>query len=62
LKSLGHPLLGDTLYGGTQERALFSRQALHAYKLEFIDPFSSAAISVNTEMPEDMAELRAKLL
>ncbi len=61
MKHLGHPLLGDTLYGGTREAALFGRQALHAYKLEFNDPFTDSKISAGAELPADMAELREKL-
>lgn len=33
---LGHPLLGDDLYGGKLN--LISRHALHAYKLKFNHP------------------------
>lgn len=35
---IGHPLLGDELYGGKTD--LINRQALHAYSLEFTDPFT----------------------
>ncbi|WHY01937.1 RluA family pseudouridine synthase [Neobacillus sp. DY30] len=38
---IGHPLLGDTLYGG---KPLFKRQALHAAKLEFTHPISGENI------------------
>ncbi|MFS0779110.1 RluA family pseudouridine synthase [Neobacillus sp. 3P2-tot-E-2] len=41
LSHLGHPLLGDTLYGG---KPLFRRQALHAAKLEFKHPITSETI------------------
>ena len=33
---IGHPLLGDTLYGHSS--SLINRQALHCYKIEFIHP------------------------
>lgn len=36
LSSIGHPLVGDTLYGG---KPVFNRQALHARKLAFVHPF-----------------------
>jgi 23S rRNA pseudouridine1911/1915/1917 synthase len=42
LSHLGHPLLGDTLYGG---KPLFKRQALHAAKLEFKHPITSENIN-----------------
>lgn len=41
LSHLGHPLLGDTLYGG---KAIVRRQALHAAKLEFTHPFTNEKI------------------
>ncbi|HYK75187.1 MAG TPA: RluA family pseudouridine synthase [Pseudoneobacillus sp.] len=39
---LGHPLLGDTLYGGDSS---INRQALHAAKLEFTHPLTNEPIS-----------------
>lgn len=53
LSSLGHPLLGDTLYGG---RALGSatRQMLHAWRLSFEDPASGDTVTVEAEPPQDM--------
>jgi 23S rRNA pseudouridine1911/1915/1917 synthase len=38
---IGHPLVGDTLYGG---QPICNRQALHAAKLEFIHPFTEEQI------------------
>jgi 23S rRNA pseudouridine1911/1915/1917 synthase len=37
LSDFGHPLAGDTLYGGSD---IFNRQALHGVKLEFKHPFT----------------------
>ncbi|MFE8703144.1 RluA family pseudouridine synthase [Cytobacillus sp. FJAT-54145] len=37
LSHIGHPLLGDSLYGG---ESTYNRQALHAVKLEFEHPFT----------------------
>ena len=37
ISHIGHPLAGDTLYGG---KSLFPRQALHAVKLQFTHPFT----------------------
>ena len=36
--AIGHPLLGDTLYGNPS--SLISRQALHSYKISFIHPIT----------------------
>lgn len=35
---LGHPLCGDTLYGGTRQK--IDRQALHSEQLSFIHPLT----------------------
>lgn len=42
LSYLGHPLIGDKLYGG---KPVVKRQALHAVKLEFIHPFTNEIIT-----------------
>ncbi|UII56762.1 RluA family pseudouridine synthase [Cytobacillus spongiae] len=42
LSSLGHPLVGDLLYGG---KLFTPRQALHAVKLEFLHPFTREKIT-----------------
>ena len=39
MASLGHPLLGDSLYHLSDTTNLFSRAALHAWKLKFQPPF-----------------------
>lgn len=68
MASIGHPLLGDPVYGrsrpGTREtlkRLGFERQALHAARLGFIHPIDSAALSFDSEMPDDMQELLSAL-
>lgn len=38
LSHLGHPIYGDTLYGIEEDAQLISRQALHAYGLNFKSP------------------------
>lgn len=48
----GHPLLGDELYGGPQ--AWIERQALHAQKLTFTDPFTTKELSFEAPIPADM--------
>lgn len=49
---LGIPLLGDDLYGGSKLQ--FSRQALHAYYLEFEQPISRKQIIIRDFLPQDM--------
>lgn len=52
---LGHPLLGDDLYGGTRE--LIGRQALHAVRLSVPHPRSKELIVLSEPLPADMAAL-----
>jgi len=49
---IGHPLLGDTLYGSSSE--LINRQALHSHKVEFIHPITNKKISLRADLPNDM--------
>lgn len=51
-KHIGHPIIGDTLYGN--ESSLISRQALHAHKISFIHPITKNKIELISELPEDM--------
>lgn len=57
--SLGHPLLGDELYGGDHRQ--INRQALHCMELGFFSPRKNQLISVKTKPPQDMRELLNKL-
>lgn len=44
VKGLGHPIVGDMLYGGSEA----SRLHLHAYSVSFNHPVSGKAITLNT--------------
>ena len=62
LQSLGHPLVGDPVYGrqrrgsGTPVGA-FPRQALHAERLALIHPGSSVEMSWRVDPPADLQAL-----
>lgn len=69
---IGHPLIGDPEYGGafrTKANRLpeplrslasgFPRQALHARLLAFRHPATGEAMTFETDLPPDMAELVA---
>ena len=55
---LGHPLVGDGLYGRTSEE--FERAALHAWELTCRQPFSGEGISVKDSIPADFQEYLRK--
>lgn len=59
LSHLGHPLLGDNLYGGSQEK--IKRQALHASGLAFPHPVTGAALRLEAPLPEDLSTLLESL-
>ena len=51
LKAIGHPLLGDTLYGSSSN--LINRQALHSYKTSFIHPITKEPLTFIADIPKD---------
>ncbi len=69
LSSMGHPLLGDPLYGrrgrsGTGQDPVLrghlerlGRQALHAHRLGFIHPRTGERVEFVSPMPQDMKEV-----
>ena len=68
LTHIGHPLVGDPVYGrmrktvgAAAQRLGFHRQALHAAHLGFIHPVTGNAIALDSELPVDMQELLAEL-
>lgn len=52
---IGHPILGDTLYGSPSE--LINRQALHSYKLTFIHPVTKKVLSLEAPLPNDIENI-----
>lgn len=60
MSHIGHPVLGDHLYGG-ENPWLIERQALHAYKLSFNHPVTGEFMELEAPMPEDMKETIEKL-
>jgi 23S rRNA pseudouridine1911/1915/1917 synthase len=68
MASIGHPLLGDPVYGRSRpehrevlKRLGFERQALHAARLGFIHPIDGRSLSFDSRMPADMQELLSAL-
>ena len=59
MSHIGHPLLGDDLYGGSL--SLIDRQALHCGEMSFIHPVSGEKITVTAPVPEDMQGLIDKI-
>nr|WP_255440858.1 RluA family pseudouridine synthase [Caenimonas sedimenti] len=52
---IGHPLLGDSLYGGNAGAGL-PRQALHAFHLAFPHPVTGEPLSLRSPPPADLRD------
>lgn len=59
LSYMGHPLLGDDLYGGSQEK--INRHALHAYKIQMLHPIDKRTMELTAPVPNDMISLLKEL-
>lgn len=69
LSHIGHPIIGDDVYGNRQQLRAgltqeqrdaiqsFPRQALHAYQLGFVHPETGEDIEVTAPLPDDIVEL-----
>jgi 23S rRNA pseudouridine1911/1915/1917 synthase len=70
LAHIGHPLIGDPLYGlGFKSKlkklpqaaqakiAALNRQALHAERLVFVHPVTDTLLEFNSPLPADLAEI-----
>jgi 23S rRNA pseudouridine1911/1915/1917 synthase len=66
LAALGHPIVGDAVYGGRQQRArgvsdavaaalaACPRQALHARRLRFRHPRHGRDVEISSTLPDDL--------
>lgn len=75
MASIGHPVVGDTLYGGAgqltaqgasasnrePERIRLGRNFLHAARLEFVHPLSGKSLLLEAPLPAELVELLARL-
>ncbi|UFJ42701.1 RluA family pseudouridine synthase [Brevibacillus humidisoli] len=58
-RHLGHPLMGDVLYGG--KTGLIDRVALHAASLQLNHPFGEHRVIVEANWPDDLLQLHDRL-
>ncbi|TMD67778.1 MAG: RluA family pseudouridine synthase [Chloroflexi bacterium] len=56
LKAIGHPVVGDPVYGSGNTRGNISlkRQFLHAFQLTFTHPMSGKVLELEAPLPEDL--------
>ena len=56
MSHIGHPLVGDVLYGGKPNL----RVMLHSYQVEFYHPLKDEMMSIKKDITFDMKELIKK--
>lgn len=61
MSSIGHPLLGDSVYSNRKWQFQTYGQALHAYVLGFVHPSTSEYIETKAPLPEYFASILDKL-
>ncbi len=61
MASLGHPLLGDTVYGSDKNPYHLEGQALHAMTIGFIHPRTGKYLEVSAPLPEYFEKLLLKI-
>ncbi|MBQ8638110.1 MAG: RluA family pseudouridine synthase [Lachnospiraceae bacterium] len=61
MSSIGHPLLGDTVYGSSRQEFHLRGQTLHAYILGFIHPTTGIYTEVTAPLPAYFANLLKNL-
>ncbi len=57
MSTIGHPIVGDTMYGGRIfecEAVRLQRQALHAFEITFVHPLSLEPMTIQAPLPPDM--------
>lgn len=62
MAELGHPVLGDLLYGGRASTARAPRVALHAAVLGFVHPITGRALRLEAPLADDLERLRRGLI
>jgi 23S rRNA pseudouridine1911/1915/1917 synthase len=73
MASLGHPVVGDTLYGAASAlapkqdqsrlpRLILERNFLHAAELEFVHPVTGERLSLVSNLPPDLKAFMAQLV
>jgi len=61
LAHIGHPVLGDVVYGRKCTDFNINGQCLHARRLQFLHPSSGNSIDIWTDLPEYFSDIITKL-
>lgn len=58
---IGHPILGDTVYGNKKPVPGLTGQCLHAVGLQFIHPRTGEPVQLSCPLPEEFAKMLRKI-
>lgn len=61
LASIGHPIVGDRVYGRKRETIPAPRQMLHAWRLSLQHPLKAWEMTFESELPSDFAHVLEQL-
>lgn len=61
LAAIGHPVLGDSRYGGARGSLPVPRQLLHAAELSFLHPTTGERVEASSELPADFSGVLGEL-
>ena len=61
LAYLGHPILGDTVYGAKKSVPGLTGQCLHAVGLRFIHPRTGETVTLSCPLPEEFTDMLKKI-
>ena len=61
LSSIGHPLLGDTVYGAKKPVPGLAGQCLHARRLQFVHPATGETVELECPLPDWFQEILRKI-
>ena len=60
-KYLGHPVVGDKVYGIKKQKFKLNGQLLHAFRLTFVHPSTAEVMTFEAPLPEYFVEILNKL-
>jgi 23S rRNA pseudouridine1911/1915/1917 synthase len=61
LQAIGHPVVGDTRYGGARQTLPAPRQVLHAEHLAFAHPVTGEPVAADSPLPADLQAVLDRL-
>ena len=61
LAYLGHPILGDTVYGAKKSVPGLTGQCLHAVGLRFVHPRTGETVTLSCPLPEEFTDMLKKI-